>query len=231
MKFASHLRHYLNGANLYLLFLITSCFYLLTLTLASYPFQFLPKVLPICILLVTSITMLQGRFRQLISLAIIASGCGDVFLAIQLENGFIFGLISFLVAHIIYIVSFCTQGTMSLSTMNNSLNRWRLVGVLGVIVFALIIGRHILPSTGQLFVPVCVYLAAISLMGITALVFNMSNTIVLGAFCFICSDSILAHSLFKEPFPLSSFLVMTTYYLAQFFIVKGAVSYQGSSAS
>lgn len=230
MKCATSTRFFFGGTKSYILFLISSCFYLISLSVTPYPFQFLLKVLPIFILLIVSITTLKGRFRQLITLAIIASGCGDVFLALQLEHGFILGLVSFFVAHLVYIVSFCTQGAIEYSSMNTSLNRWRIIGVLGVVLFAALIGSHILPSTGQLFVPVCVYLIAISLMGITALLFSMNNTIVLGAFCFICSDSILALSLFKVPLPLSSFLVMTTYYLAQFLIVKGAISHQSSAA-
>ena len=60
-------------------------------------------------------------------------------------------------------------------------------------------------------------------MGIAALLSKLHWHVAMGALFFVASDSILALSIFREPLPLSNYLVMATYYIAQYFIVFGLV--------
>jgi len=194
---------------------ITAILYLVSLNFAPYPFQFAIKVLPIIILFTIALQSLTGLLRVLICGGVAASGIGDVFLALDLEHAFLFGLASFLVAHVFYVVSFRYQSD------NLSTQAWRIAGALLVVVFGLAMVFHLLPSTGELIIPVSVYLLVISLMGLTAFLYNQNKTTALGACCFICSDAILAQSIFKTPLPFSGVLVMATYYIAQLLIVQG----------
>jgi uncharacterized membrane protein YhhN len=47
--------------------------------------------------------------------------------------------------------------------------------------------------------------------------------VLIGAVLFVVSDSILAINKFYTPLPMSSFLIMSTYLGAQFFIVKSVL--------
>jgi len=46
-----------------------------------------------------------------------------------------------------------------------------------------------------------------------------------GAGLFVISDSVLAINKFYQPFEAAGILIMLTYGLAQFFIIKGAIKY------
>ena len=80
---------------------------------------------------------------------------------------------------------------------------------------------------GDLLLPVIVYMFVILLMGITAYLRrgsvpkNSFILVFLGALFFITSDSLLALNKFHQPLPLSNFSIMTTYSIAQLFIVFG----------
>ena len=85
----------------------------------------------------------------------------------------------------------------------------------------------LLPSLGDLKIPVFVYALTISIMLLFALKGFMnwhkpaSIYILIGAIIFVASDSLLAFDKFYAPLQYSSFLIMTTYLLAQYLIVIG----------
>jgi uncharacterized membrane protein YhhN len=48
------------------------------------------------------------------------------------------------------------------------------------------------------------------------------NSLFSGALLFVMSDSLLAINKFVHPIPEAGFLIMSTYILAQYFIVQGS---------
>jgi len=206
-----------------LIFLVTAAIYLATLPFTPYPLQFAVKSLPIFVLITIAWTQLSGSLRLSVVAALIASAAGDIFLALTFERSFIFGLGAFLVAQLIYAVTFVVNRSKLESPANRVILSTAILG------FATLMAFYILPSTNELFIPVTAYLGVITFMGISAALSNMHKITVIGALSFIASDAILAQSIFKEPLPFSSFLVMTTYYFAQYLILKGIVLKQQTS--
>jgi uncharacterized membrane protein YhhN len=88
----------------------------------------------------------------------------------------------------------------------------------------------LLPSLGDLKIPVFVYALVISTMLLFAfkgfLIWKEPANwyILLGAIIFVSSDSILAFDKFYVQIMHGSFLIMVTYLLAQYLIVKGILS-------
>jgi len=205
------------------LFFTFSIIYLISQLFLPYSFDFVVKVIPLLILISICTTQLSGKLRYCINGALVFSVVGDVFLSLTIANAFIFGLGAFLVAQLIYTISFYRD-----RQPDNDLKP-RLIGAVVVAIFSGAMAVYILPSTNELMVPVTVYLIVISCMGISALLSGMDKLTIFGAGCFICSDALLAQSIFKSPLPLSDHLVMITYYLAQFFILAGLVKQQQQS--
>lgn len=201
-------------------FLITAITYLSSLQFTPYSGQFIVKVFPIVVLLISSIYLLPDTRKIWIGSGIFASGIGDILLALPIANSFIFGLAAFLIAQIIYAISFYKFRQPSQSKAISK------VTTVILIAYALVMGYFILPSTGDMLYPVAAYLTVITLMGISALTSSLNWKVSVGALFFIASDTTLALSLFKSPHPLSSYIVMITYYIAQLLIVFGMIDSQ-----
>lgn len=141
------------------------------------------------------------------------------------EIYFIFGLVSFLIAHILYCILFNKQNKIR-KKQNKT------IFIIGSILIALyLIGMVsiLMPHLGNLEIPVSVYASIISIMLLFAfnglLVWEKPGNflIFLGALFFVISDSILAVNKFYAPIPKSSFFIMLTYLLAQYLIVVGVL--------
>lgn len=163
---------------------------------------------------------LDTKTKQFTLLALVFSLLGDVLLMLvdASANFFIGGLISFLLAHIFYVLVF-------LKKKNSANNVFPFLIIL--VVYACGIFYLLKDGLGDLLIPVIVYMLVILLMGIMAFLRRGSVSknsfilVFLGALFFITSDSLLALNKFYEPFPLASLSIMTTYALAQLFIVFG----------
>jgi uncharacterized membrane protein YhhN len=139
------------------------------------------------------------------------------------ELFFIVGLVAFLIAHILFIILF-----MKINTVKRNLNTpvfW--VGILSITIYLAKILSVLLPTLGNLKIPVSIYALTISVMLVTALrgAFMWQNkskyTVLIGAIFFVTSDSILAIDKFYEPISLATFWIMLTYLIAQFCITYG----------
>lgn len=156
-------------------------------------------------------------------LALIFSWLGDVFLMFQdiYAIYFILGLVSFLLAHIIYIVIF--------RRTNESFKPRAFTFATGflLIVYGILLLLLLWPGLGSMKVPVIIYTLVILGMAMTALFRKAegSSLVLLGAILFVASDSLLALNKFTEPFAGASFWTMSTYILAQFFITMGMINY------
>ena len=208
------------GIKIVLVFIITSIAYLISLEFRPYPLDFLVKAIPIYLLIYYSFTELEGKLRTYTTLALLFSSFGDVFLSLNFPNNFLFGLSSFLIGHIFYIVGF-----YGLANKERVMTKILLsLVVLGITVS---MGLKVVPISGELAIPVSAYIAVIASMGLTAIyAWRHSLLHFVGAFSFIISDSMIAWNKFIEPIPNERYLIMTTYYLAQLLILYGIIRLQ-----
>lgn len=161
-----------------------------------------------------------------ILLALIFSLIGDVLLMFADKNEifFLLGLVSFLLAHIFYIVFF--HHIRIKETIKS--NPWMLVIV--VIYYAILISL-LSPYLGNMKLPVRIYGVVISFMLMLAMHMLFINNkpagrmMMLGALLFVISDSVLATNKFYQPFDGANIIIMLTYGLAQLCIVHGANKY------
>lgn len=203
-----------------------SIFYLVLLFLDqdNYAWYLKPLLLPFLMLE----TYFSEKFKTKFFLlsALLFSWIGDVVLmfADKGELYFILGLVSFLIAHIIFIVLFTKQ-----NKENNKISKLFWIGAIGILFYLFGMLSLLFPNLGGLKIPVTIYAIIISLMLLTAIkgYFNWSepnNQIILfGALFFISSDSILAINKFHLKLPKSGFLIMITYLLAQYLITEGII--------
>lgn len=159
--------------------------------------------------------------------ALFFSWIGDVLLMFTNKNAlfFISGLIAFLIAHLAFIFLFNQQN-------KNTTNKKYLlyIPLVGIYLFAIL--SLLWSSLNEMKIPVTIYALVISIMLLMSIkVFfewkKPANLLVLiGALLFVISDSILAINKFYTILPFSSFLIMSTYLGAQYFIVKAILRLQ-----
>ncbi|KOP36458.1 lysoplasmalogenase [Flavobacterium sp. WLB] len=163
--------------------------------------------------------------QNILLTALVFSWIGDVILLFAdiAEIYFILGLVSFLISHIIYCVLFNRQ-------IKEKMKRDTIIFIFGSLVIACyLIGMLsvLLPALGDLKIPVIVYASVISVMLLFAynglLIWKKpaNQYVFFGALFFVISDSILAINKFHFPIQKSSFIIMLTYLVAQYLIVKG----------
>jgi uncharacterized membrane protein YhhN len=163
--------------------------------------------------------------KKILLIALFFSWMGDVVLlfADKGELYFIIGLVLFLISHLCYIGVFLKQK----ATTNASKLPLFWVSCVLVLLYLKSILEVLFPTLGTLKIPVTIYAATISVMLVVALkgYFSWQSTaryaILIGAVCFVVSDSLLAIDKFHSPLPHASFVIMFTYLLAQFLITLG----------
>lgn len=173
-----------------------------------------PATTTCLLLLALYATAPVSPFYQIaISVGLLFSLAGDIFLMLPRDH-FIAGLVSFLLAHLCYIGAFGAQVSWPY------LSWWGLP----VVGFAFGIYRLLAPHLGKMQLPVLVYMMVISLMAWLALTLfvQQQTTWALwaasGAVLFVISDSTLALNRFRQRFWSAQFIVLGTYYLAQWLI-------------
>lgn len=157
-----------------------------------------------------------GRiYRAAIIAGLVWSLAGDVFLMLPGDR-FIFGLGSFLVAHLFYTGAFVSDGGFKASPA--------LLGAYGL--YYLLLITMLQPYLGTLTIPVAVYGIALATMGWQAAErWAVRRTgpaagAALGALLFVVSDSVLALNRFAIPFRAGRLVIMTTYIAAQWLIAR-----------
>ena len=171
-----------------------------------------PLLLPILILMyITSLKSEKIQLDKLFLAGLALSFFGDLFLLFKW--GFLPGLGSFLMAHVFYIISFRKK------TQKPIWKFWPII--LGLFATTLLV--FLFPYLKEMKVPVIIYAVVISVMMYAALKTQNRNLIV-GALLFLISDTLLSISLFLQPLMIINLLVMITYVLAQWFLVRGMLS-------
>lgn len=179
------------------------------------PGLWIPKGLSIFLLAVLA-RQSRGPGVRWLAVALTFSAIGDVLLDLD-PNYFTYGLGSFLLAHLAYILMY---GTNVVRPWKPSRAEW--IAAVCVVAFCGGYSAWLVPSLGPMTAPVIAYMAAITAMVLLATLGGFGDwRIPLGAMLFLLSDAILAASRFKQPVPGRDFLVWTTYYLGQFSIATG----------
>lgn len=151
-----------------------------------------------------------GFYLLLILLGLLFSLGGDIGLMFG-KRGFILGLVSFLLGHVLYAVAFFPETELA----NNGL----VIGLIGL--YSIGYMAFLLPYAGRLKLPVVGYFIAISAMVWFAinrwqeLGSDAALVASVGAVLFAVSDSILAINRFVRPFHVAQALILGTYYLGQ----------------
>ncbi len=157
--------------------------------------------------------------------ALFFSFWGDVFL-LDKANYFVFGLASFLLAHVMYI-----KMTTQFLT-NKAVSKIVLAAISFVLLFTGLLFL-IFDNLGEMLVPVIVYGITIATFGASTLLNyqqekSTANTwLLLGALLFIASDSLIALNNFYQPKHLFDVSIIILYVVSQYLIVKAMVAKAG----
>lgn len=156
------------------------------------------------------------------STALIFSFFGDVFLMYSGQLPFKIGLISFLIAHILFI-KIVIHRIKKVSFLSI------LTAVIPFAVFLSLLIYTIKDSLGELLIPVIIYGFTISMFGVVSLI-NYVETksaksiwMLIGAIVFMISDTLLAINKFYLPKEVFGVLIMGTYIIAQYLIYRSMV--------
>ncbi|WP_132320131.1 lysoplasmalogenase [Pseudobacteriovorax antillogorgiicola] len=174
----------------------------------------------------------QGRLAYAMTIALLFSWLGDIFLLFDnTQVFFILGLLSFACTHILYTAIFLSwgrgKGQQSLGgiVLSTALS-------LSILMFSILYGNFLWEKTGDFRIPVLGYIILITMMAIAASWrFQKAHQrsfawALLGSLLFVLSDSSLAYGKFVSPYPLQGFVIMLTYILGQWCIVKGIVAHE-----
>ncbi|UJH66897.1 lysoplasmalogenase [Allomuricauda sp. SCSIO 65647] len=164
------------------------------------------------------------KTRTFLGLGLLFSLFGDMLLLFDTYSPFYFigGLLSFLLAHLMYLSCFWKRALFQIK------RTFFIASLLAI--YALAILYFILPNVGDLLPYIIVYMTVLLLLVLVGFLRKShTNTasyrlFLFGALFFMVSDSLLALNKFYEPFGLASVIIMFTYALAQLLIVLGGIS-------
>ena len=174
----------------------------------------------------------KEKFTKIILLALIFGCLGDLFLIIK--NFFIFGVVSFLLGHLLYIFTFFDETGLK----NYKKNIFVFLAVCLVYVYAenkvLLYFRPALIKAG-LWGPLIVYTSILAILNVSSAIYaycyrNIYSILTyIGSLIFAISDIILAKQLFMENNKYYQIIIMTTYILGQSLISLGMANKKNSS--
>lgn len=216
--------------SLFWLALLADCFLIIS---HRDEYRLYTKTLLVPILLIAiyseSLSTKHKRSYVLINLAFFFCFTGDFLLLNDADpTNFIFGLSSFLIAHIFFIIFF-----YRLKPFTAKYRIFLFLAGTGILVYVLCLLFLIWVNLSRqnLEIPVAVYTIALGFMMLAAIgtIKNKSlkrlaaTYFIPGAAFFILSDSILAYTKFSLAFSYGGVLVMVTYATAIFLIANGAI--------
>jgi uncharacterized membrane protein YhhN len=197
--------------------LASSLIFLFSVGYQPYPGSVVIKAMCILALALLAFRSLHNLDGMILGVSLLFSSLGDVFLAVNGEKFFVFGLGAFLIAHLLYIALFVRSWPRP-----GRLRQVPLVLAFLIFLYGVFMADWLLPGLGDLRGPVMIYLCVITLMVMAALRADFSKPwVVIGAVLFLFSDSMIAISKFKHAIVYRDYLVWTSYYLAQYFIAVG----------
>lgn len=164
--------------------------------------------------------------------ALIFAWLGDVFLMFQTTYPvfFLLGLGVFLASHMLYIAS---NRRLRNETSSEVLSKPRLAryNFFLLLICSALLMALIPRLDDKMLLPVIVYAVTITYMTITAMHrYGKTATssfwlVMIGALLFMFSDATLALNKFVDPIPKARIVIMTTYIVAQYFIIEGFIKH------
>ncbi|RDY59680.1 lysoplasmalogenase [Flagellimonas nanhaiensis] len=167
----------------------------------------LTTILVISILFFASKTA-KPKFKNTVFIALIFCLLGDVFLLF--EGYFVFGLGSFLMAHLLFAMAFIRLEGFY----------FNYISLFAFLAIGLILFLWLKPDLGSFLIPVGLYIAVILFMAWqgTGLFLKKKRhayaLIALVVVLFMFSDSMIAVNKFKSPFTLAGPIILSTYWLS-----------------
>jgi len=161
------------------------------------------------------------RWRVYVMAALVFSWAGDVFLISS--EWFIAGLVSFLIAHIFYIIAYQKTGA--------AFGDLKALDVVMFTVYGVVLIWVIYPGLGDLLVPVLIYALVLLGMGVWAHKRRNATSptsfklVAIGAILFVLSDGLIAINKFAYEIPAERILIMSIYMTAQYLIVQGLIKH------
>jgi len=168
--------------------------------------------------------VISHSYQKAILAGIVCSLIGDIFLMLPgtvFRQGFICGLLSFLLAHICFLRALLTDSRFAGQPL-------AFAGIAALGVINLVILWPGLPSALQ--IPVVAYVCLLLCMTAQAIsrglqLRSMSGRLALiGGLCFMLSDTLLAYNRFYAPITHSPLLILSSYYLALWLIAASVTS-------
>jgi uncharacterized membrane protein YhhN len=155
---------------------------------------------------------------KFVAMGLFLSSAGDVFLELDPAGFFVYGLGSFLVAHLLYAVGFAQYRRKQAGARQVII--FMVIAILMVFMYLL---NEKVPT--DLKLPVMVYVVVIGIMVIMAALRKGSSPwVLIGALLFMISDACIALNKFDiAPIPNPTLVIMITYYLGQFGIGHGCL--------
>jgi uncharacterized membrane protein YhhN len=160
----------------------------------------------------------------LVGAGLVASLVGDVLLMLESER-FVAGLVSFLVAHVLYAAAFAGR-VVAAEGFATRAEYWVPLALLAV--YAVATYRYLAPGLGALAAPVAAYVAVITAMGWQAAAgYALARdaaalSAFAGATLFMASDTLLAVDRFRRRLPAAQAYALGTYFAAQWLIAASA---------
>lgn len=179
---------------------------------------YLFKPLTMILIIAGALLASQGDvslYKTAIVAGLACSLAGDVFLMLPRDR-FIAGLISFLIAHVLYIIAFTSYTGFSIS----------LLSLIPLLVYGASMLRLLWSHLGKRRLPVFIYVVVIQMMVLQAWeFFRLSGQLnaflaAVGAALFAVSDSVLALNRFRRPFRSAQAITLGTYFAAQWLIAN-----------
>jgi uncharacterized membrane protein YhhN len=180
-----------------------------------------PLLMVTLLIYFVSATKLYPRWRFYVMAALVFSWAGDVFLISS--DWFVAGLVSFLIAHVFYIIAYQKTGAATGELKPQDIIKFVLYGVVLIWV--------IYPGLGDLLIPVLVYALVLLGMGVWAhkrrgaTPSDSFTPVAVGAMLFALSDGLIAVNKFAFEIPQERILIMSIYMTAQYLIVQGLINH------
>jgi len=180
-----------------------------------------PLLMITLLLYFVSATKGYPRWRFHVMAALVFSWAGDVFLISS--EWFIAGLVSFLIAHIFYIIAYQKTGAAS--------GELKTLDVVKFVAYGVVLIWVIYPGLGDMLVPVLIYALVLLAMGVWAhkrrgaTSSSSFQLVAIGAILFALSDGLIAINKFAYEVPAERILIMSIYITAQYLIVQGLIKH------
>lgn len=195
------------------IFAAFAALFIALIPLKPYPGDFFIKAIPAISLAALAFIAVSGTRGKLLFASLLLCATADIALELPIEMSFILGLALFLIAHIVFIITFSRDFKMQ---------RPRIPIIVLIAIYGLGMAFVLTPWLKEMAIPVYTYITAITLMAIFAALRSAKNMFTLyGAISFIVSDSIIAINRFVVPVVVADYIIMVTYYVALFLIVYG----------